>query len=335
MTNYEFTGLEKDIKEFRDTFQKVQNEIRKVIIGHHDVVRYTLMAIIAGGHVLLEGVPGIGKTLLVKSFANCFDLDFSRIQFTPDLMPADVVGTNIIVEEPGKKLHFEFQRGPVFSDVLLADEINRATPKTQSALLEAMQERTVTSGGATHALSEHFFVLATQNPIEMEGTFPLPEAQLDRFFFKLSMSPASEEELCELLSEPGPKDPSAISKVADRDMLSRMRALVHRVPVASHLISFAARLVQATNPGTKFASERVNSWVLLGASPRGGQALITAAKVSALARGELCVSEKDIIDVLLPSLRHRIIFAFEGEAQGAKADDVLLELLQVVKAPSA
>jgi MoxR-like ATPase len=287
------------------------------------VTRGVLVCIIAGTHALLEGVPGLGKTMLVKTFADVLDLQFSRIQFTPDLMPADITGTTILDEDEQGRRDFRFQPGPVFANLVLADEINRATPKTQSALLEAMQERTVTVANQIYHIARPFFVLATQNPLEMEGTYPLPEAQLDRFMFKLLMSFPSEADLSEILRRTtGGKSPTA-DKVATGDAIIRMSQLAREVPIASHVNDYVVRLLLATHPDSETAPDTVRRYVRYGSSPRGAQSMVLAAKIRALLDGRLNVAYDDVREVILPSLRHRIILNFEAEAEGLSPDSVL------------
>ena len=320
-------AMEKRTDVFRERFQKLREEIGRVIVGHKEIVDGVITALFVGGHCLLEGVPGIGKTILVRTLSECLDLKFSRIQFTPDLMPADIIGTNMVMEDEGGKRYFQFQKGPIFCQVLLADEINRATPKTQSALLEAMQEGSVTVGGTTYTVDEPFFVLATQNPIEMEGTYPLPEAQLDRFLFKLLVKTSSRDELKVVLDRTtGEKVPEG-RKVMTQKEASEGKALVREIAVAPHVKDFAVRLVLATHPGGEFAPEITNKYVRFGSSPRGGQALILAAKVKALLAGRYNVAFEDIDEVTLPSLRHRLILNFEAEAEGIASDTILKEIL--------
>jgi MoxR-like ATPase len=326
--------IESRAQRFRDLWKRVRAEVGKVIVGHEAVVEQTLVALFAGGHALLEGVPGLGKTLLVRTLAGALDLRFSRIQFTPDLMPADILGTNVVVEDAGGRKSFEFQRGPVFGNLVLADEVNRATPKTQSALLEAMQEGRVSIAGTTYPLEAPFFVLATQNPIEMEGTYPLPEAQVDRFLLKLEVKAPRREELVDLLARTtGEREPQASRVASGADVLA-LRAFVREVPCAKPLLDYAARLVLATAPDAEGAPEPVRRFVRYGSSPRGGQALVLAAKATALARGALNVSYEDIASVAHAALRHRLILNFEGEAEGVKPDSIIDALLKhVAKAP--
>jgi len=314
---------------FRDTFANLEREVGKVIVGHKDVVQGVLWSLFAGGNVLLEGVPGLGKTLLVRTLAEALSLPFSRIQFTPDLMPADIVGTNIIVEDPetGRR-RFEFQRGPIFAQIVLADEINRATPKTQSALLEAMQERSVTVGGETHTLESPFFVLATQNPIEQEGTYPLPEAQMDRFIFKINVGYSNMDELLTILDRTTTSQNPTADRVLDGERILDAQRLARHVVVADHVKEHAAKLALATHPQGQFASEIVNRYVRVGASPRGAQALLLGAKVRALADGRHHIAHEDVEAVAPLALRHRIILNFEAEADRVNPDDVIRQVVE-------
>jgi MoxR-like ATPase len=323
--------ITRDVVEFRRMFRAIRDELSRVIVGQQGLLDLVIIALLSGGHVLLEGVPGLGKTLLVRTLAQALDLRFSRIQFTPDLMPADILGTNLIVQDESGRRRFEFQSGPVFAQIVLADEINRATPKTQSALLEAMQEHAVTTGGETRRLVEPFFVLATQNPIEMEGTYPLPEAQLDRFLFKLRVPFPELTELEEIIDRTtGPEEPAA-GRVADGPAVVGMQALARQVPVAAHVREYAARLVLATHPGSTGAVDSARRFVRYGASPRGAQALILAGKVRALSQGRVNVAVEDLQALALPALRHRLILNFEGEAEGTDPDDVLRAAMQEIE----
>src|ERR1043166_5705816 len=323
-------STESQIASFRQSFTALRDEIGKVIVGHTEIVDGTLIAIFAGGHVLLEGVPGLGKTLLVRTLSEVLDLSFNRVQFTPDLMPADILGTNIVMETQGGRREFQFQRGPIFAHLILADEINRATPKTQSALLEAMQEHQVTAGGEIRKLVEPFFVMATQNPIDQEGTYPLPEAQLDRFFFKVLVGYPSAEELTEVLTRTTTGVRATVSKVLERDLLMQLMNLVREVPVASHVKDYAVRLILATHPRTDTASPIANQYLRFGSSPRGGQTLILAGKVRALTHGRFNVSFDDIEAVAAPALRHRLILNFEAEAEGITTDHIIAQVLRDV-----
>ena len=319
-------------ERFRSDFEVLRAEIAKMIVGLEDVVQGVLACLLADGHALLEGVPGLGKTLLVRTLAQCLDLKFSRIQFTPDLMPADVVGTNIIVESPGGGKEFRFQAGPVFANIILADEVNRATPKTQSAMLEAMQEHSVTVAGTMRKLQEPFFVLATQNPIEMEGTNPLPEAQLDRFMFKLLVGYPSLEQLGVIMDRTTGGAIPQVSPVLDGARVLEMRQVVREVPIASHVREYALNIVLATHPGSPAATEMTNRFVRYGASPRAAQALILAGKVFALLDGRFNVSFDDIRKAAPAALRHRILLNFEGQAEGVSTDAITAEILEQLAA---
>ncbi len=323
-------STEQQIASFREAYAALRAEIGKVVVGQDAIVDGTLMALFAGGHVLLEGVPGLGKTLLVRTLGEVLDLSFSRIQFTPDLMPADILGTNLVVETPGGRREFQFQRGPIFAHLILADEINRATPKTQSALLEAMQENQVTAAGEVRRLPEPFFVMATQNPIDQEGTYPLPEAQLDRFFFKLLVGYPTADELTEVLTRTTEGVRVSVSRVLDRERLLALMALIREVPVASHVKDYAVRLVLATHPKTGTAAPIANQYLRFGSSPRGAQTLLLAGKVRALMEGRFNVSFDDVRAVLAPALRHRLIVNFEAEAEGITTDHVLEQVVRDV-----
>jgi len=323
-------STEAKIQSFRQTFDKLRAEIGKVMVGHQDIVDGTLTAIFASGHVLLEGVPGLGKTLLVRTLSEVLDLSFNRIQFTPDLMPADILGTNLVVETPEGRREFQFQRGPIFAHIILADEINRATPKTQSAMLEAMQEKQVTAAGEIRKLAEPFFVLATQNPIDQEGTYPLPEAQLDRFFFKLLVGYPSGTELTEVINRTTEGHKAQLTKVLDGASLMDLQKLVREVPVATHVKDYAVRLVLATHPKTDTAVPVANQYLRFGSSPRGAQTLILAGKVRALTQGRFNVSFDDLQAVAAPALRHRLILNFEAEAEGITTDMIIAKILEGV-----
>jgi MoxR-like ATPase len=315
------------VSEFRTVVSRIEDEVATVMVGQTNVVRDVLICLIAGGHALLEGVPGLGKTMLVRTLAESLDLYFSRIQFTPDLMPADITGTNILVEDPEGGRQFAFQPGPVFANLLLADEINRATPKTQSALLEAMAEKTVTVANQIHALEEPFFVLATQNPLEMEGTYPLPEAQLDRFFFKLVVPYPSGEDLTEIVRRTtAPAMPEA-AKVADGAVIRQMGLLSRQVPIASSVTDYVVRMTLATHPENADAPDVVRRYVRYGVSPRGAQAIVLGSKIRALIEGRLNVAYDDVRAVAAPALRHRLILNFDAESSGVTADDVLGQLI--------
>ena len=328
-------NTEEQIQTFRQAHAALRAEIGKVIVGQDAVVEGTLIALFAGGHVLLEGVPGLGKTLLVRTLGEVLDLSFSRIQFTPDLMPADILGTNIVMEIPGGRREFQFQRGPIFAHLVLADEINRATPKTQSALLEAMQEHQVTAGGELRKLVEPFFVMATQNPIDQEGTYPLPEAQLDRFFFKILVGYPSAEELTEVLSRTTAGARAEVERVLTREALLELMKLVREVPVASHVKDYAVRLVMATHPKTDTAAPIASQYLRFGSSPRGGQTLLLAGKVRALTDGRFNVSFDDIEAVAAAALRHRLILNFEAEAEGITTDHIIGQILRDVPRDAA
>lgn len=319
--------LQRQAQRFRERYRAVKDEIGKVIVGHDEIVHGVLTAIMVGGHVLLEGAPGLGKTMLVRTLADSLDLDFARIQFTPDLMPADILGTNVIVEDPEGRRRFEFQKGAIFTQICLADEINRATPKTQSAMLETMQEGTVTASGTRHELKRPFFVLATQNPIEQEGTYPLPEAQLDRFLFKLIVGPSRRNELSTILDRTTRGIVVRAQKVMDGAEILEWQALIREVLIAPHVQDFLVRGILATQPGSEFVSPHATKRLAWGSSPRGAQSLALAAKVRALLEGRMNVDFDDIRRVWLPALRHRVILNFEAQAEGLTTDDVLSSIL--------
>jgi MoxR-like ATPase len=325
---------EERVEAFVNGYGQLEREVHKVIVGHDEIIDQVLVALFSGGHVLLEGVPGLGKTLLVRTLAGSLDLSFSRIQFTPDLMPADIIGTNIIVEDAEGRRHFRFERGPVFAHILLADEVNRATPKTQSALLEAMQETSVTVAGTSHRLPAPFFVLATQNPIEMEGTYPLPEAQLDRFMFKLRVRYPALEQLNEIIDRTTASREQTVQQVMTGAEALAARDLVREVPIAAHVRGFVSTLVMATHPEWEDAPDMTRRYVRYGASPRAAQGLVLGAKVLALRSGRFAVSVDDVKAIALPVLRHRIILNFEGEAEGIDADRLLSEVMETVEASS-
>ncbi len=323
-------AMQNQADEFRDRYNAVREMIGRVIVGHEDIVHGVLTAVLCGGHCLLEGVPGLGKTMLVRTLSRVLDLDFNRIQFTPDLMPADILGTNMIVEDAEGRRKFEFQRGPVFTQILLADEINRATPKTQSAMLETMQEGTVTAAGTRFELSKPFFVLATQNPIEQEGTYPLPEAQLDRFLFKLVVGYSSREDLNIIVDRTTRGEDIALEKVMDGAEIIQWQAMVRKVILAPHVQDYLVRLNLATHPDGPHSVDATNQYVRWGASPRGAQTLALASKVRAVLEGRFNVSFEDVRRVFLPAMRHRVLLNFEAQAEGVDPDQVLLDILEKV-----
>ncbi len=321
-------AVQQATEEFRKKFQALRTEIHKAIVGHTEIVDGVLTALFTGGHVLIEGVPGLGKTYLIRTLAEAVDLQFSRIQFTPDLMPADIIGTTIISEDPASgRRSFEFQNGPLFAQIVLADEINRATPKTQSAMLEAMQEHSVTVGGTRHVLQEPFFVMATQNPIEQEGTYPLPEAQLDRFMFKLVVNYSSKDELKEILDRTTTGHKPNIQAVMTGKEIIGTQNLVRRVVMAPHVQDYAIRVAMASHPGGPYAVDATNRYVRWGVSPRASQTLALGAKLHALLDGRFNTAFSDVHKVFLPAMRHRVLLNFEGEAEGVSVDDVLREIL--------
>ncbi|HEX9103385.1 MAG TPA: MoxR family ATPase [Polyangia bacterium] len=330
----ESDDVREQVRGFSRDVGRLRDEVAKVIVGHTPIVEGVVMALLAGGHALLEGVPGLGKTMLVRTLADAVHLTFSRIQFTPDLMPADILGTNVIVEDGGGK-RFQFQRGPIFANVVLADEVNRATPKTQSALLEAMQEKSVTVAKTTYKLDEPFFVLATQNPLEMEGTYPLPEAQLDRFFVKLKVEYPSRESMHTILDRTTGRTDVRAEKVLSAERLLELRELVRDVPVARPVQDFCVRVVEGTHPtpasGAAGVPPLTKKYVRYGASPRGAQAMLLAAKIKALLDGRFAVSTDDIRYVAKPALRHRLILNFEGEAEGVDPDTIIDSILSETK----
>lgn len=315
------------VDHLQDTVRSIEREVSKVIVGQNEVVRGVVISLVAGKHTLLEGVPGLGKTLLVRILAEVLDLQFSRIQFTPDLMPADIVGTNIIAEDSSGDKFFRFEPGPVFANLVLADEINRATPKTQSALLEAMQEQTVTVAKTMHTLPSPFFVLATQNPMEMEGTYPLPEAQLDRFFFKLQVGYPTPGELNEILNRTTSNQVPTVEKVADGAQLIEVGEMARDVPIGSNVLDYASRIVLATHPGRDGVPKITNDYIRYGASPRGAQTLVLASKIRSLLEGRFNVTHEDIREVAHPALRHRIILNLQAEMEGTSADTILDQIL--------
>ena len=322
---------ETDITEFIDIAQQLEKELCSVVIGQERVIRELLLALFAGGHLLLEGVPGLGKTLLVRTVADALALKFARIQFTPDLMPADIVGTTIVSEDgnsTGSRRVFSFQPGPIFANIVLADEVNRATPKTQSALLEGMQERTVSVGDTTRPLPKPFFVLATQNPLEMEGTYPLPEAQLDRFLLKILVRFPLAKDLLQIIDTTVGTQTYRTKQVASGEQLSKLIETARAVPVATHIKEYAVHLLLATHPDQEDAPEKVRNFVRYGASPRGLQAIILTAKVRALLEGRYNVSQEDLREVAFPALRHRIIPNFDGLTEGITPEEVIEEIIK-------
>jgi MoxR-like ATPase len=325
--------LRAQLDAFRADFERLRNEVSKVIVGQIEILDDVLIALIAGGHVLLEGVPGLGKTLTVRTLADALHLKFQRIQFTPDLMPADLIGTNIVLETPDGRKQFEFQPGPIFGNVLLADEINRATPKTQSALLEAMQEHSVTVAGRTHRLSEPFFVLATQNPLEMEGTYPLPEAQLDRFFCKLLVKYPKLAELETILDRTTESISPKAEAVLTGQRILEMAQLARQIPIAAEVRRYGLAIVMATHPDQELSADITRRFVRYGASPRGAQAMILGAKIRAILDHRYHVAKEDIRDMAPAVLRHRLILNFEGQAEGIASDTVVEEILKTVALP--
>jgi MoxR-like ATPase len=326
------TSVAQHIDQFRERFTRITQEVGRRIVGQEEIVSLTVTSLLAGGHVLLEGIPGVGKTTLVHTLADVLHLKFSRIQFTPDLMPADIVGTTIVQQNQEGATFFEFQPGPIFANVVLADEINRATPKTQSALLEAMQEKTVSVGKTTYKLDEPFLVLATQNPLEMEGTYPLPEAQLDRFFFKLKIKYPSEEAMHDILDRTTMQTGTTVNRVVNGEEILEMRNIARGVPVARPVQGYAIRLALGTHPNSPHATPMIKKYVRYGASPRAAQALVLGAKIHALTEGHAFVSADDIRAVALPVLRHRLLMNFEGDADEVNADTLVNELLTHLKA---
>ena len=322
-------NFNEDVESIQKNFGLIVNELAKIIVGQDILIKHLFICLLCGGHALIEGVPGLGKTLIVRSMSKILDLKYSRIQFTPDLMPADILGTNIVKEDGKGSRYFEFYKGPIFGQLILADEINRASPKTQSALLEAMQEEKITVFGAQYNLDPPFMVLATQNPIEMEGTYPLPEAQIDRFFFKLKMNYPNQNELQKILDKTTEDYHYQLNRVIGADSILKMKSLVKKVPVASHLKAYTTRLVLASHPDNDHATDRIKEYVLIGASPRGLQSIILAGKVAALIDGRYNVSLEDIKDVAKPALRHRVALNIRGETEGVDVDDLIDEILDI------
>ena len=323
------------VTQFSTDFKRVRNEIGKVIVGNDHIVEGVLICLLANGHVLLEGVPGLGKTLLVRTLSQAVDLKFSRVQFTPDLMPADITGTNILLENASGQKEFKFQAGPVFANIVLADEINRATPKTQSAMLEAMQEQAVTVAGINHKLAAPFFVLATQNPIEMEGTYPLPEAQLDRFLFKLLVTSPTFEDLSTIVDRTTGVKPPPIEAVIDAATILQMRQLAREVTLADSVREFAIKVVLGTQPDSSHAPPQVKQFVRYGSSPRGAQAIVGTAKIRALLAGRYHVAIEDIAQVAIPALRHRLILNFEGQAEEIQPDILVKAIVDKITVETA
>jgi MoxR-like ATPase len=325
--------VERQVQQFRDRFKQVTDEVSRIIVGNDDVVKNVMTCLLVKGHVLLEGIPGVGKTKLVQTLADVMHLEFSRIQFTPDLMPGDIIGTNIVREDAGGQKFFEFQQGPIFANMVLADEINRATPKTQSSLLEAMQENSVSAGGTTHNLDQPFFVLATQNPIEMEGTYPLPEAQMDRFLFKLRLDFPAADQLFSIVDRTTQQSEPDVNRVLEKEQILEMRDTARAVPVAKPVMEYAIAITLATHPESEQGHELARKYVRFGSSPRGVQSLILGAKVNALMSGRVHVSCEDIRAVTKPALRHRVLLNFEAEAERIETDSILQTILDSVEEP--
>ncbi len=321
-------ALKGKIADWTRDILSIKREIHKAIVGHEDIIEGVLVCLLCDGHALLEGVPGLGKTYLIKSLGDVMELDTSRIQFTPDLMPADIIGTNILVQGEDSQRLIKFQKGPIFAHIILADEINRATPKTQSALLEAMQEKQITVGGTRYELESPFIVLATQNPIEMEGTYPLPEAQLDRFFFKLTVEYPTPAQIGAIIDRTTSGELPQLSKMGDAALINDMKSIIREVPIAEHVKDYAVRLVMATHPESEHGSEMSKRYVKYGSSPRGAQSLVLAGKVYALLDGRYNVSFEDIKKAALPSLRHRLILNFEGEAEGIVTEEIVSRITE-------
>jgi MoxR-like ATPase len=323
-------NLNEKVEAIRINCERINNELAKIIVGQNLLIKHLFTCLLCGGHALIEGVPGLGKTLIVRSLSKILDLKYSRIQFTPDLMPADILGTNMVKEDDKGSRYFEFYKGPIFGQLILADEINRASPKTQSALLEAMQEEKITVFGTKYHLEPPFMVLATQNPIEMEGTYPLPEAQVDRFFFKLKISYPDQNELLEIIDKTTEDYKYELRGVIGADSILEMKSLVRQIPIASHVKDYAIRLVLASHPDSPHATEQIKQYVLFGASPRGVQSLILAGKVNAVIEGRYNVSIEDISEVAKAALRHRIVLNIRGETEGIDTDQIIEEILKQV-----
>ncbi len=323
-------SLDSAVESIRKNFDLIIKELAKTIVGQETLIKNVFICLLCGGHALIEGVPGLGKTLLVRSLSEILDLRYSRIQFTPDLMPADILGTNIVKEDGHGNRFFEFYKGPIFGQLILADEINRASPKTQSALLEAMQEGNVTVFGSRYRLKPPFMVLATQNPIEMEGTYPLPEAQIDRFFFKLKLEYPGPDELQQILEKTTEDYQYELNRIVGAESILEMKSLVKQVPVANHVKDFATRLVLASHPTNQQATDRIKEYVLFGASPRGLQSLILAGKVSALIGQRYNVSREDINTIAKPALRHRLALNIRGETEGVNTDHLIEEIIEQI-----
>ena len=321
------TKVYEQVEMVKKSLDLLQTELSRVIVGQEELIRQVFICLLCGGHALIEGVPGLGKTLIVKSLGQVLNLKYSRIQFTPDLMPADIIGTNIVNEDPEGKRFFEFYQGPIFGQIILADEINRATPKTQSALLEAMQEQAVTVFGKKYPLEPPFIVLATQNPLEMEGTYPLPEAQVDRFFFKLKIGYPTSDQLMEIIDKTTEEAPPVLSQMVGAASILEMKSLVREVPLASHVKDFAVRMVMASHPQEKNSVPKARQYVRYGASPRGVLSLVLAGKVMAILEDRFNVSLDDIRAVARPALRHRIILNLRGEAEGIDPDEIVEEII--------